>query len=122
LLDLGVHLFDVARFVLGDELEVVAAEVNHDGGIDVDAAVSLRSTRGVAVQVEVSWRSPAPGFELSLADDAGVVECRPNLGVPADTVQAAFVRAVTSGASYSPTAADGRAAVALAHDAYAAAR
>jgi NDP-hexose-3-ketoreductase len=119
LLDLGVHVLDVARCVLGEDLVVESATVTREDGVDVEGAVRLRSPSGVEVNAEVSWRSATPGFELALSDAGGLIDVRPNLGVPADTVQAAFVRAVTTGAPYSPTALDGRAAVGLVHDAYA---
>lgn len=122
LLDLGVHLLDAARFLLGDELSVLTASVLRDGAVDVEATVGLVSTRGIAVELAVSWQATSPGFELVLQSGAEVLPVQPNLGVPADTVQAAFVRAVTSGGVATPGLVDGAVAVRLALDAYAAAR
>lgn len=122
LLDLGVHVLDAARFVLDDELDLSSCMLRHDGGIDVEADVSLVSRSGVAVEVAVSWAASSPGFELTLTGSKGPLEVRPNLGVPADTVQAAFVRAVRGEGPAVPSAADGLAAVRLALAGYEAAR
>ena len=122
LLDLGVHLLDVARFVLDDELEVTACMLRRDDGVDVEAEVALVSRAGVRVDIAVSWAAPTPGFSLALDGPGGPLDVRPNLGVPADTVQAAFVRAVNGEGPAEPSAADGLAAVRLALAGYEAAR
>lgn len=122
LLDLGVHLLDAARFVLSDDLAVQSAVVTRDSGVDVEATVLLTSTRSVHVELTVSWQSAAPGFELVARAGEDELVIRPNLGVPADTVQAAFVRAVNQGGIAEPSVADGLAAVRLARAAYEVAR
>lgn len=65
LLDLGVHHFDLVRWLLGRELRVVSSTIESRSSEHDFAAVHLQSDGGVAVQSLVTFASgPADTIEL----------------------------------------------------------
>lgn len=65
--NLSVHLIDLARVVLGDDVEVVSAAVSHTYGLPVEdwSSVVLRSSRGTAL-VETGYLLPAAHCEFDM--------------------------------------------------------
>jgi predicted dehydrogenase len=136
LLDLGVHLVDTLRWLLKDEFEQVNA-ILAGGVIEQDAFVTFRTRDGVIGNLHAGWRSTAgPQIGLTVAGLKGLLvlndQClvfhQPGaepqaLVVPnsTDSPQAAFLRAIRTGAAESPDAEDGRAAVAVVQACYRAA-
>lgn len=67
LLDLGVHVVDLLRSVLTDEVVSVSALLHHDGAIDDDAQVTARFAGGTLGTFHVSWISrPGPDHQLTV--------------------------------------------------------
>lgn len=139
LLDLGVHLVDAVRFVLGTE--VVAASAVLSGvrnGLEREAFVLVETRAGVAGALHAGWRSHAGrDFSLVVQGERGTLRATAEgvtltgadavvLPVPlptrGETVQDAFVRAVRQGRAEPPDGYDGRAAVAVVQAAYESAR
>jgi len=61
LLNLGGHGFDMARFVTGEELQVVSAVVNrqvHAGEVEDYALATLRTPSGILFHNEVGYTMP----------------------------------------------------------------
>jgi predicted dehydrogenase len=61
LLNLGGHGFDIARFVTGEEPEVVAAVVSrmvHGGEVEDYALATLRTPSGTLAHIEVGYTMP----------------------------------------------------------------
>ncbi|HEX9890374.1 MAG TPA: Gfo/Idh/MocA family oxidoreductase [Nitriliruptorales bacterium] len=138
LMDLGGHVIDTLRFVLADEFDEVTATLDRLP-IDEDAVVGFRTSAGVVGAFHAGWRSRGGGDQsVVVHGEAGSItfdlagglritrdgsEPEPvAMDAPPDDPCAAFVRAVAQGAAPSPSAADGRAAVAVIAAAYDAAR
>ncbi len=139
LLDLGVHLVDAVRAVLGDELTGVTALLAglDANGLEHDAMVLATTRRGAVGSLHAGWRSTSADFSLVVVGDRGTLRAAADgatltradgtvtaleLPTSEDTVQAAFVRAVGTGRAEHPDGHDGRAAVAVVQAAYEAAR
>jgi predicted dehydrogenase len=139
LLDLGVHMIDVLRAVLADEVVEVAAMVHRrPEGVDDVAQLLLRFSGGALGTLHASWAArPAPDHQLTVfgtdgrlhLDSRTPLTLAPAVGDPevvalpdrADSPFAAFARAVDHGEAPAVTGVDGRAAVAIACAAYASA-
>lgn len=137
LLDLGVHLADAARFLLGDDAVSVTAALGPTIGTGVEesgvAHVVMRS--GAFGSIEASWAADNPNHAVTVIGDDGVIALGGGRAVTLrsaggtvtelpmtapDTIAAAFLRAVEGGEP-TPSAADGRASLALVLAAYRAA-
>lgn len=136
LIDLGVHVIDLVRFVTGDEITSVSAEVNgRTGDVETDAQLLVRMAGGAIGTVHASWSSrPGPDHQLTIVGTEGTlhldgrtpltrfaadgprtrVELPTREGSPLDE----FLAAVRGERPPSVTAADGRAAVAVVEAAY----
>jgi predicted dehydrogenase len=72
--DNGPNAFDLARLVLDDQLRVTDAAIDRDAaGVDRQAVVALRGSRGGRVRVELDWSFPGERkeVEVRLADGTG---------------------------------------------------
>ena len=70
LIDLGYHLLDLARWILGpQELSHAEVDVDEDGELDVAASVITRNRDGVRVVINVGWFNPNwfPDFDFELS-------------------------------------------------------
>ena len=136
LIDLGVHVIDLVRYVTGDEIVSVSAEVNGCAGdVETDAQLVVRLACGAIGTIHASWSSrPGPDHQLTVVGTAGTlhldgrtpltrftldgererVELPATSGSPLDE----FLAAVRGERAPSVTAADGRAAVAVVEAAY----
>lgn len=137
LMDLGVHLVDTLRYLLDDDFATLSATVDQ-APIEQDAALSFATHRGVVGTLQAGWRSThGSDFQIRIYGDkatavldsygprlirAGAQEVALPTPAQAESVQAAFVAAVEAGQATSPTAHDGRAAVAVVEAAYESAR
>lgn len=138
LLDLGVHMIDVLRAIVGQDVVDVAAMVDPElatpEGVERAAQVLLRFERGAIGTLHASWRArPGPDHQLSIFGTDGRLHLdsrtpltflpiagepeRVELPATTDNPFAAFARAV-AGEPPAVTAADGRATVAIAAAAY----
>lgn len=140
LLDLGVHMIDVIRHVLGDDVVEVAAMVDGDaGGVERVAQLVLRMRGGALGTLQASWSArPGPDHQLTIFGTDGKLHLdgrtpltfsgldgtseRVELPAAGDNPFAAFVRAVAGERPPALDGRDGRAAVAVASAAYEAAR
>lgn len=137
LLDLGVHVADLLRAVLRDDVVAVSAEVHGEGGIDDDAQVVARFARGAIGTFHASWISPSGSdHQLTIVGTEGTLHLdsrtpltmlspdgsRAVVPLPASVSNPfeQLVRAV-AGEPVELTAADGRASLAIVLAAYAAA-
>lgn len=137
LLDLGVHVVDLLRSVLADEVVSVSALLHHDGAIDDDAHVTARFAGGTLGTLHVSWISrPGPDHQLTVVGTEATIHLdtatpltllRPDgsrtvVAVPAVVTDPfeQLLRAV-AGEPIELTAADGRASLATVLAAYQAA-
>jgi predicted dehydrogenase len=136
LLDLGVHMADLLRAVLADDVTHVAGFVQGGTpGVEDAGTALLRFASGVTGTLHASWVArPGPDIQLTVSGtDATLhldVRTPPTLlpasGEPeplqvpavADDPYAAFVRAVETGEAPPVTGPDGRAAVAIVTAAY----
>jgi predicted dehydrogenase len=74
LIDLGVHVADLLRAVLGDEFESVAATTHDDGEVDDDAHVLARFASGAAGTFHASWIArPGPDHQLTVFGTEGTL-------------------------------------------------
>jgi predicted dehydrogenase len=77
LIDLGVHVADLLRAVVGDEIGSVAASVTRDAdpdGVDVDAHVLVRFAGGAVGSFHASWIScPGPDHQLTVIGTEGTL-------------------------------------------------
>ena len=139
LLDLGIHMIDVLRAVVGEEVVEVGAMVNRRAsGVDDAAQVLLRFAGGAIGSLHASWVArPGPDHQLTIfgtdgrlhLDSRTPLTFTPVAGDPEtvelpatpDSPYAAFARAVDDGAALPVSGIDGRAAVAVACAAYEAA-
>ena len=136
LIDLGVHVIDLVRYVTGDDIVSVSAEINgHAGDVETEAQLVVRLGRGAIGTVHASWSSRSgPDHQLTLIGTDGTlhldgrtpltrfaldgererVELPSASGSPLDE----FLAAVRGERAPSVTAADGRAAIAVVEAAY----
>jgi predicted dehydrogenase len=137
LLDLGVHVADVLRVVLGDDVVEVAAFLQGGAPGSEDAGTALvRFAGGATGSLHASWVTrPGPDLQLTVSGTEGALHLDsrtpatlfPGAGgdpeplpIPteADDPYAVFVRSIESGTPPPVTAEDGRAAVAIIAAAY----
>jgi predicted dehydrogenase len=139
LIDLGVHVIDLVRYVTGDDIVTVSAELNGvSGDVETDAQLLVRSAGGAIGTVHASWSSrPGPDHQLTVIGTAGTLHLdartpltrfgadgeRERVAVPdaSGSPLDEFLAAVRGTRSPSVTAEDGRAAVAVVEAAYRAA-
>lgn len=140
LIDLGIHLADLVRAVLADEVAEASAMLGpRRGGVEESAHVILRLAGGAIGSLHVSWRAvPGPDYQLTVFGTAGTIHVdssapltlRPAGGDPPEPLPlprgtsgpcGEFVRAVATGGLPSISGEDGRAALAIVQAAYQAA-
>jgi predicted dehydrogenase len=139
LIDLGVHIIDVVRYVTGDEIaDVGALLLRPDGGVEVDAHLLVRLHSGAIGSVHASWSSNSgPDQQLTLIGTHGTLHLDARTPLTLFPVNGERERVVLPESAGSPltellaavrgeraptiTAADGRAAVAVVDAAYRAA-
>lgn len=143
LLDLGIHVMDLLRFVTGDEVVEVGAMTRETSRVEDSAQVILRLRGGAVGSVHASWVArPAPDHQLTLFGTEGLLhldgrtaltfrpatgdEERVELPDGLSNPYADFVRTIAGervdDPVPAPTDADGRAALAIVCGAYEAAR
>lgn len=137
LLDLGVHMADLLRCVLADEVAEVAAFLQgRTPGVEDAGTALLRFASGATGTLQASWIArPGPDIQVTISGTEGRLHLDATLAptfhpagagppealaVPAeaDNPYAAFVRAIRTGGAPPVTARDGRAAVAIIEAAY----
>jgi len=136
LIDLGVHVIDLVRFVTGDDIVQVSALVHgQSGDVETDAQLLVRLGNGAIGSVHASWSSrPGPDHQLTVVGTDGTLHLdtrtpltrfalrgeRERVDLPADTGSPLeeFLAAVRGERQASVTAYDGRAAVAVVEAAY----
>jgi UDP-N-acetylglucosamine 3-dehydrogenase len=140
LLDLGVHLADLVRAVVGDDVvEVTAMVRGGTPGVEDSGVALLRFAGGATGSIHASWEArPGPDHQLTVFGTEGTLHVDGRtpatlfaaaggeaeaLALPesTDDPYRAFVRAVETGEPPPVTAADGRAALAIICAAYEAA-
>jgi UDP-N-acetylglucosamine 3-dehydrogenase len=136
LIDLGVHIVDVVRFVVGDEIVSVAGLLNGTvGDVETDAHVLARTGRGAIGSIHASWSSNAgPDQQLTVVGTDGTLHLdtrtpltlfsvageRERIALP-DAIASPYTELIAAMHGEHPpsvTAADGRAAVAVVEAAY----
>jgi predicted dehydrogenase len=141
LIDLGVHVIDLVRYVTGDDIVELSALVNgpdgtlDEGTVETDAQLLVRMARGAIGTVHASWSSrPGPDHQLTIVGTHGTLHLdgrtaltltpidgeRQRVPLPETTSSPLeeFLAAVRGERSPTVTAADGRAAVAVVEAAY----
>lgn len=139
LIDLGIHVTDLLRAVVGDEVEQVSAVLRPGAFVEDAAQVILRFSRGAIASMHISWIvEGGRDLELHLFGNEGSLhftgsgpplvrrgagEPQP-VAVPQDppSLFADFLGAVASGSPPPVTGEDGRAALAIVDAAYRSAR
>jgi UDP-N-acetylglucosamine 3-dehydrogenase len=139
LIDLGVHVVDLVRFVTGDDIVAVSAMLNGAAGdVETDAQLVVRLASGAIGTIHASWSSrPGPDHQLTVVGTEGTLHLdartpltrfdlageRERVALPSVTSSPLheFLAAVRGERAPSVTAHDGRAAVAVVEAAYAAA-
>ena len=139
LIDLGVHVIDLVRYVTGDEIVSVSAELNGQAGdVETDAQLLVRLANGAIGTVHASWSSRSGvDHQLTVIGTSGTLHLdsrtpltrftengeRERVALPdgQGSPLAEFLAAVRGERAPSVTAADGRAAVAVVEAAYRAA-
>lgn len=140
LLDLGVHVIDMLRAVLADDVTEVSAFIRDAEAVEEDAQVLLRFAGGAAGSIHASWIArPGPDHQLTLFGAGGSLHVdlatpltlrragggKPEVVPVSESVPdvcAAFVASVSTGALPPVTAGAGRAAVSVVEAAYQSAR
>jgi UDP-N-acetylglucosamine 3-dehydrogenase len=139
LIDLGIHMADLLRYAIGDEVREVSAVLRQDGPVEHAAHVVLGFEGGAVGSMAISWEArPGPDHELVIFGTDGTVALnrgRPTLSTAdgsertplelpeqTDDPCAVFVRAIASGEAPSVTGRDGREALAIVLAGYEAAR
>ncbi len=136
LLDLGIHIADLLRAVLADEVTEVSAVLQPGANsVEKAAQVIMRFSSGAIGSMHVAWNAlPAPDHQLTIFGSKGTLHfdsvtplvLRPESGEPREIAMpgdvtdpcAAFVQAVGSGLAPGVTGEDGRAALAIVVAAY----
>ena len=136
LIDLGIHVADLLRFVVADEpVEAAALLAMRPDGVDEAAQVILRTARGALGSFHASWAArPGPDHQLTVFGTEGTLHLdgrtplwlhRPGgepepveLERPAADLYRGFVEACRGGTAPPVTAAEGRAALAVVEAAY----
>jgi predicted dehydrogenase len=139
LIDLGVHVIDLVRYVCRDDIVEVSAAINGlAGDVETDAQLVVRLGNGAIGSVHASWSSrPGPDHQLTVIGTLGTLHMdgrapltvfrldgdRERIALPEHTGSplGEFLAAVAGDRAPSITAADGRAAVAVVEAAYRAA-
>lgn len=136
LIDLGIHVADLLRSIVGDEVSEVSAMLQAEaGGVEHAAQVIMRFAKGAIGSMHVSWNArPAPDYQLtifgtegtlhldsatspvlrSISGDARVI----SILDPVPDLCAAFVKSVETRSTPPVTGEDGRAALAIVAAAY----
>jgi len=130
LLDLGVHVADIVRAVLADEIAEVAALVSGDTPVERNAVVAMRTARGATGTMDVTWDAVVPDLSLTIIGATGTLRidnATPPVIVrvggsieplelpdPSHEPYVGFVRACEGLAPPPVTPGDGRAALAFA--------
>jgi predicted dehydrogenase len=141
LVDLGIHIIDLVRYVTGLEASEVGAMTLGDGAVEDAAQVLVRFDTGAVGSVHASWvATPAPDLQLTIFGTDGTLHFDPRSPltlrrsdgtkeqIELPDVSASpfseFVRAIAGTPLEGPaaTGADGRAALAIVRAAYDAAR
>ncbi|HEY2815098.1 MAG TPA: Gfo/Idh/MocA family oxidoreductase [Acidimicrobiales bacterium] len=135
LIDLGVHVIDLVRFVTGHEIEEVAALLRGTAGdVETDAQLLLGLDGGVIGTAHASWSSPGPDHQLTVVGTEGTLHFdsrtpltlqplegeRERVALPASTGSPLdeLLAAMRQQRQPSVTALDGRAAIAVVEAAY----
>lgn len=136
LIDLGVHVIDLVRFVTGEDIASVSALLNGcRGDVEADAQLLARLRGGAIGTIQASWSSAAgPDHQLTMIGTQGTLQLdhrtplsfvsasgdRERVELPDTTSSplAELLAAIAGERSPSVTAADGRAAVAVVQAAY----
>ncbi|MEY2461168.1 MAG: hypothetical protein QOG30_2998 [Acidimicrobiaceae bacterium] len=140
LIDLGVHVIDLVRYVTSDDVVEVGALLNGAAdGVEADAQLVVRLRRGAIGTVHASWSSRSgPDHQLTVVGTEGTLHLdshtaltlypidgeRERVALPQATSSPLdeFLAAVRGERAPTVTAADWRAAVAVVEAAYASAR
>jgi predicted dehydrogenase len=135
LIDLGIHIADLVRFVLADDAVEVSAMLTERDGIDVAAQVVLRMGNGAIGTFHASWiAQPGPDHQLTVFGTDATLHLdrrtapliwRPGSSpervaveeLPLD-LYASWARACTGDGPVPVSADDGRAALAIVDAAY----
>jgi UDP-N-acetylglucosamine 3-dehydrogenase len=136
LIDLGVHVIDLVRWITGHEVEEVAAFVNgRAGDVEPDAQLLLRLDNGAIGTTHASWSSrPGPDHQFTVVGTDGTLHLDGRTPLTLTTLDGQRERVELPEAVGSPlgellaamrgereptlTAADGRATVAIIDAAY----
>jgi predicted dehydrogenase len=119
LLDLGVHLFDLLPWLVGDQISSVAfCALDQDGDVEWAGQADLLLRSGARGRVQVSWRAPASHFEVRVTGTDGELVIGPSPPIPGGGVFSMFRDAALGRTAPAITAEDGRQAVAAAMAAY----
>ena len=74
LVDLAVHDYDLARFITGGALEIVATLGHREQGRLDGALILGRLSNGAAMQLQVNWRTPVKIRRIELTGTNGYAE------------------------------------------------
>jgi len=136
LIDLGVHVIDLVRWITGHEIDEVAAFVNgRAGDVEPDAQLLLRLDNGAIGTTHASWSSrPGPDHQFTVVGSEGTLHLddrtpptlttldgqRERLPLPETTGSplGELLAAMRGERAPTLTAADGRANVAIIDAAY----
>jgi len=136
LIDLGVHVIDVVRYVTGDDITSVSALVNgRHGDVETDAQLLARLRGGAIGTIHASWSSRSgPDHQLTVLGSAGTLHLDNRTPLTFLEPRGGPVRVALPDTTSSPLAellagiagerapslsgADGRAAVAVVQSAY----
>jgi len=137
LIDMGVHVIDLVRYVTGDDIVEVSALLDRsvEGEVETDAQLLVQLRRGAIGTVHASWSSrPGPDHQLTVVGTDGTLHLdsrtpltllplageRERIALPEASTSPLheFLAAVRGERAPSVTAADGRAAVAVVEAAY----
>lgn len=136
LMDLGVHVIDLVRFVTDDDITSVAAVLNgRRGEVESDAQLLACTGRGAIGTIQASWSSRSgPDHQLTVIGTDGTLHLdnrtpltfidpqgsRERVALPDSTSSplSELLAAIAGDREPSITAADGRAAVSVVQAAY----